>query len=70
MLLLLDALDAKPGLQERGTQLVEASAEDEGLERDAAYWAQARKCALAQKELHEQHAFREACLYFARACPA
>ena len=64
-------LDAQPGLpQEREARLAEASAEHEVLEQDAACWARALKCASAQEALHEQHAFREACSYFARACQA
>lgn len=51
-------LDAQPGLpQEREARLAEASAEHEVLRR-----------AWAQEALHEQHAFREAYSYFARAC--
>ena len=51
-------LDAQPGLpQEREARLAETSAEHEVLRR-----------AWAQKALHEQHAFREAYSYFARAC--
>lgn len=64
-------LNAELGLlQEHGARLVATSAEHEVLEQDAAYWARALKCASAQEVLHEQHAFREACSYFARACQA
>jgi len=64
-------LDAQPGLpQEHGARLAEASAEHGALERDAACWARALKCAWTQEALHEQHAFREAYSYFARACQA
>ena len=64
-------LNAESGLpQEREALLAEASAEHEAFEQDATCWAWTLKCASAQEELHEQHAFREACSYFARACQA
>lgn len=64
-------LNAEPDLpRERAGRLVEASAEHEVLEQDAAWWAWLLKRASAQEALHEQHAFREACSYFARACQA
>lgn len=64
-------LNAESGLpQERGARLAEASAEHEALEQDATCWAWTLRRAWAQEALHEQHAFREAYSYFARACQA
>lgn len=64
-------LNAELGLpQEREARLAEASAEHEALEQDAACWARALKPAWVQEAPHEQHAFREVCSYFARACQA
>lgn len=66
MLLPLNAESDLP--RERAGQLVEVSAEHEVLEQNAAWLAWSLKRASAQEVLHEQHAFRGACLYFARAC--
>ena len=64
-------LDAELGLpQEREARLAEASAEHEALEQDAACWTRVLRRAWRQKVPHEQHAFREAYSYFARACQA
>jgi len=68
MLLLLNAEPDLP--RERAAQLIGASAGHEVLEQDAAWWTWSLKRASAQEALHEQHAFRGACSYFARACQA